>query len=132
MDNVDTLLRLATLAVMMLSLIVNGFLYVRAADKKTLDVVRKDQRRGDAELKEQITSLANDWRAKQARDGEFQTRLSVVETQLKHMPTHGDLLAIRNEMRTLNEHVAAIGERSETTQSVLQSIQRFLLEHHGR
>lgn len=108
------------------------YLYVRSADRQTVDAMRKAQREGDAELASRINALGAEIRASLARDGDFHTRLSVLETKILHVPTHADLQGIRQEIRDVNESLAAISERSETTHEMVQGIQRFLLEQGAR
>lgn len=110
------------------SIAVSIYLYVRSADRRTIESMRNEQRDGDAALAGRIGGLASELRASAVRDAEFHTRLSVLETKMMHVPTHADLVGIRQEMRAMNETVAAIGERSETTQEMVHSIQRFLIE----
>lgn len=122
------LLPIAHIAVTGVSLAVSIFLYVRSADRRTIDGMRQEQRDGDAALAGKLGGLASELRTSAVRDAEFHTRLSVLETKMHHVPTHADLVGIRQEMRDLNETVAAIGERSETTQEMVVTIQRFLIE----
>ena len=128
----DELLKTAQILVTIGSAALSLYLYVRSADRHTVNAMRKAQRDGDAELARRIDALGSEIRASLARDGDFHTRLSILETKMAHVPTHGDLQGIRHEMRTVNEALAAISERSETTHEMVQGIQRFLLEQGAR
>jgi hypothetical protein len=125
--DIEMAVRIGSLLVMALSLGLNVFFYLRTADRKALADLRHDQRTADAELNGALRALRTEIHAERARDGEMHTRVSVLETKMAHVPTHADLQGIRQEMRSLNEAVAAIGERSETTQEMVQTIQQYLL-----
>ena len=103
-------LRIAQLVGTVASGALTIYLYVRSADRAKVDALA-------LQLQEAI-----------ARDAAFNTRVSVLEVQMKHVPTHGDLVAIREEMREMNGVVSAIAERSESTQEMVTTIQRYLLE----
>ena len=124
----DTVLRVAGIAMPLLSAAISLWMYFRVADRKELQEVRIDQRNGAAELAGSLKLLAADVRMGATRDTDLDRRLVILETKMPHVPTHADLQGIRQEMRDLNEAVAAIGERSETTQEMVHSIQRYLLE----
>jgi hypothetical protein len=123
------LLQIGSIASTLLSIFVAVYLFIRSADRESVKRLDKQRADGDAELAGKIGGLSSELRVSASRDHDFHTRLSVLETRMQHVPTHGDLVNIRTEMRELNETVAAISERSENTQSMVQSIQRYLLEH---
>lgn len=125
-------LRVIQILATVLSILVSIYLYVRSADRKTVNGLHKAQRDGDAELASRIAALGSEIRASLARDNDFHTRLSIVETKMGHVPTHADLQGIRQEIRDVNESLAAISERSETTHEMVQGIQRFLLDQGAR
>jgi len=125
--DIDIALRVGSLLAMVVSLALNVFFYLRTADRKALADLRQDQRTADSELGNALRGLRSEIHAAAARDSEFHTRISILETKMSHVPTHADLQGIRQEMRSLNEAVAAIGERSETTQEMVQTIQQYLL-----
>lgn len=108
---------------------VSLYLFRRAADTKALESVRDAHTRASQELKGQMTSLSNDLRLAAVRDGEMNTRISVLETQMRHVPTHSDLILIKNELRDFNGTLSAVNERSESTVEMVRSIQKYLLEH---
>jgi hypothetical protein len=123
------LLQMASIAATLFSIAVAIYLYIRSADRESVNRIDKARADGDAELAGKIGGLNSEFRVSAARDHDFHTRLSVLETKMLAVPTHADLVNIRTEMRELNEIVATISERSENTQSMVQSIQRYLLEH---
>lgn len=108
---------------------VSLYLFRRAADTKALESVRSAHSKASTELKGQMATLSSDLRLAAVRDGEMHARISVLETQMRHVPTHGDLMHIRNELRDVNGTLAAVNERSESTVDMVRSIQKYLLEH---
>lgn len=130
--NIDDVLKVAQIVVTIACAALSLWLYLRSADRATVDAMRSDQRAGDAELASRIGALGSEIRSSLARDSDFHTRLSILETRMQHVPTHADLQGIRQEMRELNESVSAINERSETTQEMVQRIQGFLMDRGQR
>lgn len=108
---------------------VSLYLFRRAADTKALESVRGAHQKASTELKGQMASLSSDLRLAAVRDGEMHARISVLETQMRHVPTHGDLMHIKNELRDVNGTLSAVNERSESTVEMVRSIQKYLLEH---
>ena len=123
------LLTIAHVATMLLCLAVSVFLYRRAADTKALEDVRKEHGRASGELERKMTALTQELRIASSRDGDMHTRISVLETQIRHVPTHQDLINIKNELKDVNSQLAAVNERSESTVEMVQSIHKYLLEH---
>jgi hypothetical protein len=107
---------------------VSVYLFRRAADAKALDAVRDSHTRASTELKGQMSTLSNDLRVASVRDSEMHTRISVLETKMNHVPTHGDLTLIKNELRDVNGTLSAVNERSESTVDMVRSIQKYLME----
>ena len=107
---------------------VSVYLFRRAADAKALESVRDAHTRGSTELKGQMSSLSNDLRVASVRDSEMHTRISVLETKIAHVPTHADLLMIKNELRDMNGTLSAVNERSESTVGMVRSMQKYLME----
>ncbi len=126
----SNLLTLAHVATMLLCMAVSVFLYRRTADTKALEAVREAHDRASGELKTKMTALTQELRISSARDGEMHTRISILETQMRHVPTHQDLILIKNELKDLNSTVAAVNERSESTVEMVQSIHKYLLERN--
>jgi hypothetical protein len=55
-------------------------------------------------------------------------RISVLETTVEHMPTHGDMQSIQRELRDLNARVSGLDERSENLLDMVRTVQQHLLE----
>jgi hypothetical protein len=127
--SLEDILRIAQMVVTVASAALSVWLYVRSADRATVTQLRKDQTDGDAALAGRLGGLHSELRLAATRDSDFHTRLSILETKMAHVPTHSDLMGIRNEMKDLNETIAAVNERSETTQEMVHSIHRYLLEN---
>jgi hypothetical protein len=60
-------------------------------------------------------------------------RMSALEAELKHAPTHADLEAIRSGLVSVQTHVAGLSENVRGVNETLGRIERplnLLLEHH--
>lgn len=130
--DLDIALRVAGIVATVLSVGVSVWLYIHAANRREVQTLRTDLRNGDAELQGAIRLIRQDVVTGTARDTDLDKRLAILETKMLHVPTHADLQGIRQEMRDLNEAVAAISERSETTQEMVQRIQQYLIEGGSR
>jgi len=120
----DTL-KLSHIAILLAILVFNVFLYQRTRSTKMAEDLKKALVEGDADLRDLVDGYAT-------RVGESLRdhghRIAILETTIRHMPTHGDLLGIRGELNSLNGTVSALNERSETTHEMVRSIQQHLLE----
>lgn len=106
----DEALRIGQMLVMFSMGALNLILFIKARSLKKLDAVE-----------EKIDQ--------QGRDAiEMDKRMSVLETTVKHMPTHNDLLGIRGELNQLNRTVSTVAERSTNTDRIVQLIQEHLME----
>lgn len=127
-NNIDNALRLVQIAVLAGSVTVNIWLWQRGRNDKALESLKA----GDADLSRKLSELSvaagQHQVALTARDAALEMRVAVLETTIRHMPTHGDLQAIQRELRDLNGTVAGLSERSETTLDLVRTIQEHLLE----
>lgn len=108
--NIDLALKIAQIAMLAASGGLSLYLFVRAADRRALEAIS-----------DQLPTM-------RAGAADMHTRLAVLETTVRHMPTHADLAGIQRELRELNSEVSALGERSETTLIAVRSIQGHLME----
>ena len=121
MNTVDNVLRSVQIAVLVGSVAVNIWLWARGRNDKVLEALKAK----DAEQSRLINDLTQ---STSAHVGSLHTRVSVLETTVRHMPTHGDLQAIQRELRDINGTVSAVSERSEATLEMVRTIQAHLLE----
>ena len=121
LDSLDNVLRSVQIAVLLGSVGVNVWLWARGRNDKVLEALKAK----DAEQSRLITDLTQ---ATSSHIGSLHTRVSVLETTVRHMPTHGDLQAIQRELRDINGTVSAVSERSEATLEMVRTIQAHLLE----
>ncbi|MDC8012923.1 DUF2730 domain-containing protein [Tahibacter soli] len=128
LDSLDNVLRSVQIAVLLGSVGVNVWLWVRGRNDKALDALKAK----DAELSRQLGDTANTTTtqlvALTANVAALGTRVAVLETTVRHMPTHNDLQAIQRELRDINGTVSAVSERSEATLEMVRTIQAHLLE----
>lgn len=122
--------------VSLVCMIVSVMLARRARASNVIGDLRKALEAGDGDLRKALEAGDGDLREsldshKSTVNGslvDHERRLSIVESTLRHMPSHSDLLEIRGALGNLNAAVAAIGERSKTTHEMLQTIQEHLME----
>lgn len=55
-------------------------------------------------------------------------RVTQIEGNFKHMPTHDDLRRIETQLSGLNGEVSTLGERSERSNRMLEIIHEHLLD----
>lgn len=58
----------------------------------------------------------------------IERRVTTIESKLTHLPTHGDLQGIRNDIADVASEVAAMRAQSEGTARNVQMIHKHLLE----
>lgn len=104
------------------------YLFLRSADAKTLGGLRTSFERAAAEIKNRVSALDSEIRLGAVRDADLHTRVSVLESQMRDVPRHSDLLQIRNELKSIATQLATVDERSESQVEMTRSIQRHLLE----
>lgn len=114
-------LRFITVIVLLGSVGVNVWLFFQA---------KRDQR--FAALAEELEAHAENLRREIAERLECTNghglRLSVMEQQMKALPTHEDLGAVRESLSTISESVATVNERSRNTHDAVRRIEQHLLE----
>lgn len=118
-------LKLVHLAASVIGIAVTVALYLRTRSTKVIDDLKRALSDGDSDLRTALEGHASEV-ATTLRDHGH--RLSVLETTVRHMPRHNDLIDIRRELSVLNGTVAAIEERSESTLEMVRSIQQHLME----
>lgn len=124
----DVLLRVVQIVVLLGSVTVNVWLWLRGRNDKALEALKA----GDTDLARKLGELtqtnAQQLSALTGRDAALEIRVVALETTVRHMPTHGDLQEIRRELRDLNGAVSVVSERSEATMQMMRTIQEHLME----
>lgn len=119
--SIDLGLKLLQMAVLLGSVAVNAFLFFRT---------RRDRR--FAELAEELADHTDSLRLERtdriAGSNGLGLRLSVLETKIKGMPTHGDLEEIRGDLADIGSNLATVNERSRGTLDAVRRIEQHLLE----
>jgi hypothetical protein len=132
------LLRLGQIIATLGSVALNVYLFLKARNnserKAALALVEKlkeERRLGDAALHKRVDAVHGDISARDGdsmkRDHYLHRRVSIIETQIAHLPTQADLTSIRQQLSSLNANVAALGERSQSNNEMLHSIQNHLM-----
>lgn len=126
--NIHDWLKVAGILVGLANISVIIYIAMRTASAKQLDTVRTAVTDGDKFANSRIDGLYDLVPQFNAKDADLHTRVSVLETQLRNMPTHADLVAINRCLATLSSELSAVSERSESTQDMVRSIQQHLME----
>jgi hypothetical protein len=71
-------------------------------------------------------------RGQQAESRMMDRRLTIVEAEIKGLPTHRDLRQLQDDFGEVSESVASLGGKSETMIQLLKTIQEHLLERENR
>jgi hypothetical protein len=122
-------IRLGQTLVMIASMALSVYLFLKARSTKATDELKTGLIGFSAKLDGNDARMRQELQILVARDSDMDKRLSVLETRVSHMPTHGDLQGIKNELSGLKSAVAAVDERSENILDMVQTIQKHLLEN---
>jgi acyl CoA:acetate/3-ketoacid CoA transferase alpha subunit len=135
LTTVDQVLQLLQIVAIAASAVLNVYLYNRTRNstqmrehRKQMKKLEDERRAGDAALHKRVDTISGDHLGLASV---LDRRVSVLETTVKHMPTHTDLTGIRAELANLNGNVAALGERSQSNNEMLHSIQRHLMRQES-
>lgn len=121
LDDWRTGWQIAQVLVMVTSICVNVILY-RATRSERLAKAIND---GDRAVRTELTKFKV---AQQRINTTHHTRLTVAEGQLRTLPTHDDLNAIKDQLADVATNVAALAERSSNTNAMVSMIHAHLLE----
>lgn len=114
----SSLLTIANIALLLASLAMNVWLYqVSKSDSRWATV---NQRIADVDLYARTQCALHD------------TRISVIEAQMKALPTQDDLAEIGTKLSHIDRTVAGLEERSESTQVSVRRIEQYLLGNMGK
>jgi hypothetical protein len=127
--DLDNALRVAHIAVMLLSVAVSVFLYLKLRDDKRFNEVHERMRQIEFKHEQRGVESAQEAQRFRERDADLDRRLSVAETKLDNVPSHEDLAALHASVHSVGTQVAAIDERSEQTLNTVSQIQEWLLRN---
>lgn len=122
----DQLLRILGVAATLLSAALNVYLFLKARSLRKVDAlntrvetVEKDRRDGDARLHKRVDET-NEKHLENVR------RISVLETNVKALPTHEDISEIDAKLLAIKAELSANTSRTDTTLSLVRDINNFL------
>ncbi len=125
MGDVRDWLTLAQVLALLVSVVINVWIYFAARSDERWKTMRHEFTEGDRLMAERLGGLDRDVGASKAS---FDKRLSVLETTVSGLPKHGDVRQIRDQLAHIDKSVAALDERTEHTAEAVARIEKYLLE----
>lgn len=103
------------------SMILNLYLWFQAKADKRFDDMTECQQALDERLSLEIA-------ARKAHNSDHETRLQLVEAEIRALPSHEDLRAIYDRLTEVVGRLERQDERSANTNDAVRRIERHLLE----
>lgn len=120
--NIDIGLKLMNISIVLLSAALNIYLFFKTKQDKRFtdieDVMEDSDRRIIGETAQRHEDV-----------GKLVLRVTVLESRVNSMPTHDDISEIHKRISDLANSMSAVNERSSSTNSAVNRIERYLLEN---